>query len=313
MANIISWENFQGELIREINEDRCNLWKKDPDDETKTILRIVSEKSGVVQTVVDSNIVDELRKCNWYVCKLSKTLKKYIACSKNGKYLHQMIISLNNIEKPDEENSYSIDHINRDTLDNRLINLRWATQSSQNMNTDRRTRKNNARNLPDGISPKDIPKWVTYNKEVYNKNTGATREFFRIEKHPKINNWASSKSNKVSIQDKLAETYKKLEQSGDDPFEHPVLHFKYSGCEKPDYVKEYDKDPNILATDGNFVLKRDTIPKYVNFVKETEKRGSKFEIAIPETKRWCTTGSKKVTLENKYNEMISKYNTMQIQ
>ena len=285
-------------------------------DANNTILRITKE--DVIETIVDSNIVDELRKHSWYACKPNNNynnpdakLKYYIKKTTNLKWLHENVIHLNNIKKPDKDNKYSVDHKNRDTLDNRLENLRWATQSEQNMNTDKRVRKYNAKELPEGILPDHIPKWVTYNKEVYNKETGATREFFRIEKHPTMKDWASSKSNKVSIQDKLAETYKKLEESG-DPFEHPILKFKYSGSEKPDYVKSYDKDPNVLETDGDFVLKRDMIPKYVNFVKETDTRGCKFEIAIPKQKRWSTSGSKKVSLENKYNTMISRYNTMQV-
>lgn len=316
--NNISWNNFQGTFMKQISKNLSNIWEKDINDKN-TILRITKNKHVVIETIVDTNVVDEIIKYNWNAFKsirqnpLSKS-KYYVKCySDITQTLHQMVIDLNNINKPDDDNEYSIDHINRDTLDNRLVNLRWATRSEQLMNADKRVRKYNAKELPEGISPEDIPKWVTYNKEVYNKETGATREFFRIEKHPTMKDWASSKSNKVSIQDKLAETYKKLEESG-DPFEHPIMKFTYSGSEKPDYVKSYDKDPNVLKTDGDFVLKRDMIPKYVNFVKETDKRGCKFEIYIRSVtgqKRWSTSGSKKVSLENKYNAMISQYNTMQ--
>ena len=311
------WIDFQGTFVKQISEDHYNIWEKDAIDKNTTILRI-TRNNDVIETIVDSNMVDELRKHNWCAYKQLRSNCKNPSAKANFYIknktnitctLHENVIHLNNIKKPGDKR-YSIDHINRDTLDNRLENLRWATQSEQNMNTDKRVRKYNAKELPEGISPENIPKWVTYNKEVYNKETGATREFFRIEKHPRMKDWASSKSNKVSIQDKLAETYKKLEESG-DPFEHPILKFKYSGSEKPDYVKSYDKDPNVLEMGGDFVLKRDMIPKYVNFTKETDKRGCKFEIAIPKQKRWSTSGSKKVSLENKYNAMISQYNTMQ--
>ena len=314
--NNIYWNNFQGTFVKQISENHSNIWEKDAINNNNTILRITIN-NDVIETIVDTNIVDELIKYKWYARKPTRIqnpsakAKYYVSCYRQiTQMLHQIVIDLNNINKPDDDNEYSIDHINRDTLDNRVVNLRWATRSEQLMNADKRVRKYNAKELPEGISPEDIPKWVTYNKEVYNKETGATREFFRIEKHPRMKDWASSKSNKVSIQDKLAETYKKLEESG-DPFEHPILKFKYSGSEKPDYVKSYDKDPNVLEMGGDFVLKRDMIPKYVNFTKETDKRGCKFEIAIPKQKRWSTSGSKKVSLENKYNAMISQYNTMQ--
>ena len=60
--------------------------------------------------------------------------------------------------------------------------------------------------------------------------------------------------------------------------------------------------------ENGFTLKRSMIPKYVNFVKETEKRGCKFEIAIPGTKRVSTKGAKSITLEEKFNEMMMKLN-----
>lgn len=235
--NNISWNNFQGTFMKQISDHCCNIWEKDINDKNNTILRI-TKNEHVIETIVDTNLVDELIKHNWYARKPTRIqnpsakAKYYVSCSRRQitQMLHQMVIDLNNINKPDDDR-YSIDHINRDTLDNRVANLRWATRSEQLMNADKRVRKYNAKELPEGISPEDIPKWVTYNKEVYNKRTGATREFFRIEKHPTMKDWASSKSNKVSIQDKLAETFKKLEESG-DPFEHPILRFKYSGSEK---------------------------------------------------------------------------------
>ena len=49
------------------------------------------------------------------------------------------------------DRDYSVDHINR------VNNLRWATQSEQNKNTDKRTRKYNARELPQDILEHYIP------------------------------------------------------------------------------------------------------------------------------------------------------------
>ena len=47
-------------------------------------------------------------------------------------------------------------------------------------------------------------KYVVYYKECYNKENSLYREFFKIEKHPKLEKpWIGSKSNKVSIEDKL--------------------------------------------------------------------------------------------------------------
>ena len=127
--------------------------------------------------------------------------------------LHSFIIK--NKDPNDEkinDKKYSIDHINRDKLDNRRENLRWATQSVQNSNTDKRNRKKIAKPLPAGITQDMMPKYVYYCKECYNKEKQLYREFFRIEKHPKLNKKciSSSKSSKITIIQKLTEITTKV-------------------------------------------------------------------------------------------------------
>jgi len=105
-------------------------------------------------------------------------------------------------DKPGD--NYSVDHINQDKLDNRQENLRWASQSEQNSNRPKLIRKHNARPLPEGITQDMLEKYVVYYKECYNKDKDLWREFFKVEKHPNLEKiWISSKSNKVSILDKL--------------------------------------------------------------------------------------------------------------
>ena len=194
----------------------------------------------------------------------------------------------------------SVDHINRDPLDNRIQNLRWATQSEQNQNTDKRKRQCTARELPKGIQQPDIPKWVNYNVETIVQSSGQSynRCFFRIEKHPRLSKWTSTKSVEVTPQEKLAQTYHYMMKMGES--------FEFI----PEYIqtiidkKKFDDD--TLMEENGFILKRSMIPKYVNFVKATERRGCKFEIAIPSTKRISTKGAKSITLEEKFNEMMMK-------
>ena len=146
---------------------------------------------------------------SWYLLK-----NGYIGAHINNTiiYLHQYLMNLFGQGK----GSTSIDHINRDKLDNRLSNLRYANASLQNSNMDKKQRQKTAQGLPEGITQTDLPKYVYYCTETINKNSenSYVREFFRIEGHPNLNKKcvSSSKSTKVSIIDKLNEINTLLQQ-----------------------------------------------------------------------------------------------------
>ncbi len=111
----------------------------------------------------------------------------------------------------------SIDHINMNKLDNRIQNLRITTQSIQNMNREKVSRQNNAKELPAALNGIVFPKFVVYYSEKVNHTV---REYFTVEGHPiqklkdfgVVNNataqltsrrWATTKSGSVSIIDKF--------------------------------------------------------------------------------------------------------------
>ncbi|MCT8168558.1 HNH endonuclease [Raoultella ornithinolytica] len=50
------------------------------------------------------------------------------------KYVHQLMLAIFEVPKPDDEQLYTPDHINRNEEDNRLVNLRWATRTEQQLN-----------------------------------------------------------------------------------------------------------------------------------------------------------------------------------
>lgn len=105
----------------------------------------------------------------------------------------------------------SVDHLDRNPLNNRYANLRVATMQEQQKNSkgtaddgSKRERKHNARALPDGITQDMLKKYVVYYFEWLDKEHTRSREFFKVEKHPKLEKpWMSSKSEKVSLLDKL--------------------------------------------------------------------------------------------------------------
>lgn len=169
--------------------------------------RIDKNKMNVIRYRDDNTPI------TWYkekdsVDQSGKTRKGYVIgrAEKNTlRYLHQYLTNHYGHGKGQD----SVDHANKDKLDNRTKNLRIVSQSVQNSNMDKKERQCIAKDLPDGITQKMIPIHITYNKECYNPkekdlDKRRYREFFRIEKFgtfPK--DMTSSKSSKVSITDKL--------------------------------------------------------------------------------------------------------------
>ena len=137
-------------------------------------------------------------------------------CSTSGLFIHQIITGCYGNGKGTK--NISVDHIDRDPLNNTYENLRVATRKEQEENSKgikqgtKRARKTNARQLPEGITHDMLPKYVYYCKECYNKEKQLYREFFRIEKHPnlKTKQIAGTKSSKVSIFEKLEQIKDRL-------------------------------------------------------------------------------------------------------
>lgn len=144
-------------------------------------------------------------KITWYVNK-----EKYVQGRISEHcllYIHQIITGC--YGNGQGTMNLSVDHIDRNPLNNCFDNLRIATREEQQANTksaegERKARSSSAKPLPEGITNSMMKKYVVYYKECYDKNNNSYREFFKIEKHPKLTRpWISSKSNKIPLLDKL--------------------------------------------------------------------------------------------------------------
>ena len=132
----------------------------------------------------------------------------YISGS-NNMYIHQIITGCYGNGKGTK--NVSVDHIDRNPLNNTIENLRIASRNEQESNTKgiaegtKRERKHSAKPLPEGLKQDMMRKYVVYYHEWLNPERSKSREYFKIEKHPKLEKmWVGTKSNKVSLLDKLA-------------------------------------------------------------------------------------------------------------
>lgn len=183
-------------------------------------------------------------KITWFI-----SVNGYVT-GNNKLSMHQVI--MNCYGNGQGTKNVSVDHIDRNKLNNCYENLRIATFEEQHSNCKgiipgtKRERKINAKPLPSGITQNMMKKYVVYYHEWLNKECTRQREFFKIEKHPKLNKiWIGTKSNKVSIEEKLIQANKVVDDLEKDiyPVKDDLIVPKYVSIimvrEKPHLV--FDK------------------------------------------------------------------------
>jgi hypothetical protein len=188
--------------------------------EQNTLCKLCSES---YKKIIDFEVKNNSnKKMTWY-----KTSNGYIQSHTTYAlgdhkvyYIHQVITGCYGNGKGTK--NISVDHIDQDPLNNSLENLRIATREEQEQNSKgikegtKRERKHNAKDLPEGITQDMMKKYVYYNREFYDKEKTKEREFFRVE-HPKLDKpWTTSKSEKVSIQEKLQQANKVVDDLEND-------------------------------------------------------------------------------------------------
>ncbi len=206
-------------------------------------------------------------------------------------YLHQLIMDVHDEDLTNYEKT--VDHINQDKLDNRRQNLRLVNMSVQNSNRDKAERRVDACELPNGIEQKDLPKYVVYRKEFLDKEKNKSREYFYICNHPKLEkNWETTKSNEISIKEKLRLVKLKLQELEGNITEKQYQ--KETGQDKqidmPPYIRLtntrnkmhliFDKRDNEDRLGYTMVLKSTNIQKELdNFIEQVNKKYPKLAMS----------------------------------
>lgn len=217
--------------------------------------------------IFDHSSLDKVLNCKtskgnrvtWYVTKTGTTSDgkrdlNYVGCNYNRKtlYLHAYLMD----HMFNGKGKKSVDHIDQNPLNNMLSNLRIVEQSIQNKNTGKRSRKKNARSLPDGIIQTDLPKYVNYIYESQSNDLGY-RDYFRIEGHPKSSKKiSSSKSMKLTPRDKLEQIIDILNKlEGNTEKEEEEEDTESSDLVSVDSVSK-DYLAGIMDGDGSFVISK---------------------------------------------------------
>ena len=176
-------------------------------------------------------------------------------------FIHQIIMDCYGNGKG--TSNISVDHIDRNPLNNCYDNLRIVDTNTQQQNTKgiikgtKRARKKSARELPEGLTQEMLEKYVVYYRECYNIDKQLYREFFKVERHPKLEKiWTSSKSNKISILGKLESANKIVRDLEEDIY--------------PDHSNKKEKENDITHS----------LPKYVSLRTIREKPCLVFEKRI---------------------------------
>ena len=192
--------HIEGEATRGIGGRKANpVEYVEYDDYVEC--RVIS-KSNTILFKIDKEDLEKVQTRQWYACVDGKYIGSNIKIDSKRKilYLHNFIMNRLTFEGKGQKES--VDHINRDGLDNRKSNLRIITQTFQNINQGTRSR---TANLPEGCP--ELPRHVWYIK-----SDGKHGDRFGIDLKTEGIKWKSTSSKTISWETKLEEAKNRLEE-----------------------------------------------------------------------------------------------------
>jgi len=123
--------------------------------DNKYIVMDILSKGNKFLCVIDYDDFDKC-KCHWNLTQAGYVMDLY----KRNVYLHHIIMN------GQLEENKTVDHINRNTLDNRKANFRIIDQTHQNYNQNKKKRRKTYPKLvKDGIKDEDLPRCVSFSSK----------------------------------------------------------------------------------------------------------------------------------------------------
>ena len=171
-------------------------------DNSPCVIGTISHNGEKLEFIIDKEDEVKVRSRHWYAITDGKYIGVHITIENSRKFLYLHNFVLDRFVFLGKGAKESVDHINRNGLDNRKSNLRVVSQTLQNVNKKQRTR---TAQLPEGIP--ELPKHIWYIKP-----NGLHGDRFCIELKTEGITWKTTSSKKVSIQEKLEQAKKKLEE-----------------------------------------------------------------------------------------------------
>lgn len=177
-------------------------WRDETMDGNPCVIGKIVSKDRTLEILIDKEDEQKVKPRQWFAI----TGGSYVACNininneKKNLYLHNLIMNKFTFEGKGQKET--VDHINRNGLDNRKCNLRIISQTLQNINQKKKPRKVE---MPPEIG--ELPRHIWYVKSI-----GKHGERFAVEfKSEGIVKKTTSAKN-VSLKEKFEEALKLREE-----------------------------------------------------------------------------------------------------